>query len=638
MNTRLLAISVLAAAGALFLGLNILGNAALRGLRADLTEGSIYTLTSGSKRIAAGLDEPITLKLYFTPEQAAGNPFYKSYYTRVSELLREYAAASKGRIKLQLIDPKPFTEQQDAADQAGLMAAPTGQGADRLYFGLVGTNSTDRQEVIPWFDPAKEGFLEYDITRMIYLLSSPPKRAVGLLCASLPIEGMEQNPFAGRGTPPWQVVAQLKDYFDVRKITPDSGPIPEDVKVLIVVHPKGLTDKTLYAIDQFVMRGGRLLAFVDPWCEADLPPGVNAMQAMGLPRNSGLKKLFDAWGIEMTEERVAADRRFALQVTVGGQNRPEAVHYPVWMGVGKDGLNTGDSATGSLQQINLAAAGVLSKKQGAAVNFEPLISTTADSEMLDVKTIQVFPDAKKILAEFEPGGVRLTMAARVTGNLSSAFPAGDPAQPAPEGQAPESGHLAASKEPAHLVIVADADMLADRMWVQESRIGGLLLGYQKLADNGDFVIGIVDHLSGSSDLMSVRARGRSARPFDRVERIQKDAEQRFLAKQQELQRKLDDFSRQLTELMRQQAPGSAVILTPEQQAQIASLRKSQVETRKELRKVQSQLREDITRLGNQLKVANIAAMPVVVGLAAIGLAAFRGARRRSDRAKVTARS
>jgi ABC-type uncharacterized transport system involved in gliding motility auxiliary subunit len=639
MNTRIALLGGLIAAAVLFLGINILGNTAMRGVRADLTQGRIYTLTSGSRRIAAALDEPITLKLFFTPEQAAAQPMIKSYYTRVSEMLREYAAASGGKIKLRIIDPKPFSEEQDEADQNGLMGAPMGQGSDRLYFGLVGENSTDQKQVIPFFDPQKEEFLEYDVTRLIYLLSSPQKKAVGLLCASLPIEGMEQNPLMGRGMPPWQIVAQMKDYFDVRKITPDSGPIPDDVKVLMVVHPKNLSDKTQYAIDQFVMRGGRLLVFVDPYCEADTPPGVNPMQAMGIPKDSNLTKLFDAWGIEMAEGRVAADLENAIKAG-GGREGP--IDFPVWIGVKKEQLNRGDPVTGGLENAVFTWCGVLSKKQGAAVEFEPLITTSTKSETLDAKTVGSFPppDYRKIIAEFQPSGQKLTLAARITGTVSSAFPAGDPAQPPPaEGQAaPQAGHLAQSKEPANIIVVADCDFLSDRLWVREQRIGDMVLGYSKFSDNGDFVIGAIDHMSGSTDLMSVRARVRASRPFDRVESLRKDAERKYLAKQQELQQKLDNFSKQLTELLRQQAPGSAVMLTPEQQAQIATLRKSEIETRKELRKVQSQLRADIDRLGRKLEVVNIAAMPAAVGLAALGISALRVRRKRTDRARTTARS
>jgi ABC-type uncharacterized transport system involved in gliding motility auxiliary subunit len=631
MNKSFLSLGALAAAAVVFLGVNIAANKGLRGVRADLTENRLYTLSRGSRNIAAKLDEPVTVKLYFAQEQAGDDPRAKAYFTRVSEMLAEYADASKGKIKLQIVDPKPFSAEEDAATAAGLAAIPTGRGADKFYFGLVGENSVGKQEVIQLFDPSKEQFLEYDITRLIYQLSDPPKKAVALFATSLPMEGVEQNPMMGRGVPPWQIVSQMRSFFDVRKITKEEPVIAPDVKVLMLVHPKGLDDRALYNIDQFVLKGGRLIVFVDPWCIADLPPGINPMQAMGLPRNSDLKKLFDAWGIEMVPERFAADRTYAIRMQAGNQALPNVALLTL-----RDaGVNKDDAVTGTLQTVNVGVAGSLAKKSGSDVTFEPLLQTTADSMLVDVSKVQIQPDPRTLLAEFVKGDRPLTIAARVSGKLKTAFPQGDPTRPAPpEGQTlqPQDGHVAEATEPANVIVVADADMLTDQFWVQENRIGQMVLGYSQFADNGNFVIGAIDNMSGSSDLISVRARGKFSRPFDRVEAMRKDAEQKYLAKEQELQTKLRAAEAKLQELVTKQAPqGGTIVLTPEQQAEIDTVRKDMVATRKELRGVQNQLRADIESLGTRVKVVNIAAMPVLVGLGALALSAYRVSRRRADR-------
>jgi ABC-type uncharacterized transport system involved in gliding motility auxiliary subunit len=637
MNRRnILSIGALVFAGALFLAINIVGMT-LRGARVDLTENKLYTLSQGSRNIAASIDEPIRLTVYLSEKQANDVPPVKTYSRRVLEVLREYRNASGGRITIDVVDPLPFSDAEDEAVQAGVVGVQRGPGAERLYFGLVGRNSTDQQQIIPFFDPGKEQFLEYDLTRTIYLLSSPERKTVGLM-AALPVEGMPHNPMMTQQMPPWQFVSQLQQLFEVKSIEREITEIPDDVQVLLLVHPKSIQERTLYAIDQFVLRGGRLVVFVDPWCEADFPPGINPMQAMSLPRDSNLKPLFESWGLEMLEERAATDRKHAIRVTVGSQHRPEQVDYIAWIAFGRDNFNRSDAITGQMEQINMATAGILRPRSGATTKFEPLIQTSTESMALPVESVQLMADPKRLLAEFSPSGEQFTVAARLSGRVSTAFPGGNPYVSDPEHpEANRHPHLAQSAQDINVIVVADADMLHDRFWIQEERLGPILLGHRKIANNGDFVLGIVDNLTGSSDLISVRARGQFSRPFERVDRLKKDAEQRFLAKEQELQQKLAEAERNLQEVMRQQPQGGQIILTPEQQAQIDRFRAEMVATRRELRHVQHQLRSDIEQLGTRLKVINIGLMPITVGLAAIGLSFYRLQRRRQDRIRAGAR-
>ncbi len=640
MNKSLLSIAGLLIALVLFFAFNILSGALFRGARADLTEGRLYTLSEGSRNIARKLPEPIRLTMYFSEKIANDAPQFKPYATRVREMLTEYARSSAGKILFEVVNPEPFSDAEDRAVAAGLIGVPTGRGSDRFYFGLVGVNSTDRQQVIPFFDPGKEGFLEYDVTRLVYLLSDAPKKTVGVM-TWLPLEGTPFNPMGGRGVPPWQILEQMKELFNVKTVENSATAIPDDITVLMIVHPKGMSHQTQYAVDQFVMRGGRLLLFVDPLCEQDIPPGMNQFQAMQAPKNSDLKPLLDAWGVEVLEGKLAADRINALRVNVGQQNRPEAVGYVAWLGLGKEEVNSADPITGNLTNLIIPTAGIIQKKDGAACTVEPLIQTSADSMAIESSAVSFVPDPKSLLANFKAGDKPLTVAARVTGAFKTAFPDGPPAPadgtPSDEAKAAQ---LKESKPDAAILVVADCDLLGDRFWVQEQKLfGQVSLGYTKISDNGDFVIGCLDNLGGSSDLMSLRARGRSARPFDRVQEIQREAEKNYLTKEQDLQKRLREAEQKITELQQKRPDGQAsALLTPEQEAEIREVRKQMVATRKELREVQHQLRKDIEGLGARVKAANMAIMPGVVALAALGISSMRLARRKSDRMKAGART
>ncbi len=648
MNKGLMAIGAVLAGLVLFIALNMMLGMGLRSARVDLTDNKLYTLSAGSKNIAKKLEEPVKLTLYYSDKLANDLPGnITSYGRRVKEVLREYAQASKGKLTLQIVNPEPFSDVEDKAVQAGLAGVPAGRGGggsgdERFYFGLVGTNSTDRTETIAFFDPRREEFLEYDLTRMIYLLSEPKKKTVGVM-AWLPLDGGGRNPMQREAPRPWQIMTQMKDMFDVKTVANDVAEIPADISVLMVVHPKSPSDKVMYAIDQFVLRGGRALVFVDPLCEVDVPPGVNQMQAMQIPKKSDLKKLFDAWGIEMLDDKIAADRDAAIRINAGSQTRPEAVNHVLYLNLKDERISKADPITGQLDSINYAIGGVLEKKPGGATEVTPLLTTGKDSMTVAAANV-MFTDPKKLYADFVSTDKQLILAARVTGNVKSAFTGppenkpeppkppqpGEPEKPPAPG--PTRPYVAESSEPINVVVVADCDFLNDRLWVNDQlRQIGLV---SKWADNGDFVIGALDNLTGSSDLISVRARGKFTRPFDRVKQIQKDAEQRFLAKEQELQDKLRKTEQQINELQRQRSDksgNSAVLLTPEQQAEIEKFRKEQVATRKELRQVQHDLRSDIERLGTRLKFLNVGLMPLLVGLAAVGLSVWRVQRRRTDR-------
>ncbi|HMN41787.1 MAG TPA: Gldg family protein [Phycisphaerales bacterium] len=637
-NKGLISIGALGAALVIFFAVNIVAGRAFTNTRADLTDGKLYTLSPGSRAIAKSMGEPVHLTLYLSQKTSNDLPQIKSYAQRVQEMLREFARASDGKIILSVVDPEPFSENEDKAVAAGVGALPTGRGDERLYFGLVGTNSVDTTEVIPFFDPQKEEYLEYDLAKRLFNLSDSVSktRPVGLM-TWLPLEGSEGNPMmGGRGTPEWQIHRRLKESFDLRPIATNAKEIPADIKVLVIVHPKSMSEATQYAVDQFVMRGGHVVVFVDPNCEADVPPGMNQFQAMQVPKSSELPRLLGAWGVEMEPAKIAADTASAVPVNVGQGNRPEVVRYVAFLNLDKSRRSATDPVTGQLERLFLGTAGILKKKDGGTTDVQPLMTTSKEAMVLDASKVSVFPEPKKLLAEYVPGGKELWLAVRATGKAKSAFTGPPTETPTPEGDKSKKApgaFLAESAEPINVIVVADCDMLTDRFWINESRLGNLLLGYDEFTDNGSFVINAVDNLSGSSDLLSLRARGKFSRPFTRIEELRLDAQQKYQAKEQELQKKLADTERQINEMQqkRPDAKDTRVVLTPEQQKEIEKFRAQMVETRKELRNVKFNLDKDTRSLQNRLMALNIGLMPAVIAIFALGLAAYRTSRRAADR-------
>jgi ABC-type uncharacterized transport system involved in gliding motility auxiliary subunit len=641
-NKGLISIGALLAAVAIFFAVNIVAGKALTSARIDLTEGKLHTLSPGSKSIAASLQEPITLTLYLTPKTANDIAPVQAYTQRVKELLAEFARASGGKIRFSTVEPEPFSEAEDKAVAAGVSGMATGTGEDRLYFGLVGTNAVDRTEVIPFFSPQKEEFLEYDVAKLIAALSDKPRKTIGLM-SWLPIQGMEQNPMMqGRGgSPPWQIYTRLNETFDVKSVATNVKEIPSEIKTLVIIHPKSMSEATQYAVDQFVLRGGHAVVFVDPICDSDVPPGMNPMQAMQLPKASDLPKLFGAWGVEMEAGKIATDIGSAMTVAIGQQGRPESVPYVAWAQLTRDKktIAAADPITGQLERLILATPGVLKKKEGASTDVQPLLMTTAKAAEADASLVSFMPDPKKMLADYKPGDKPLWLAVRITGKVKSAFPDGppktDPSQPGDKNAAPATPlpHVAESVEPIGVVVVADCDMLADRFWIQESRLGNVLLGYNEISDNGAMAIGAVENLSGSSELMTLRARGKFSRPFTRIEELELAAEQQYRAKEEELQGKLRTAEQKINELQKQRpdAKDSRLLMTPEQQKEIDGFKATLVQTRKELRDVKFNLNKDTRSLQSRLMAINIGLMPAIIAVFAVGLAAYRASRRTADR-------
>lgn len=623
-SRRWLSRGTLLALALLFIGLVVLSGWALRGLRVDLTENHLYTMAPGTKQIVSELAEPVNLYFYWSAAKASQYPSLKTYGTQVQEFLQELAARSRGKLRLHVIDPEPFSEDEDRASELGVRGVPLGsQGTDRFYFGLAGTNSTDGHEAIPFFDPSREAFLEYDVAKLVHQLGRTSKPVVAWL-SSLPMSG-GMDPMTGEARDPWYVLAQAQQLFEVRELPPSISRIDDDVDVLTLVHPKHLPESTLFAIDQFVMRGGRVLLFVDPLAEQDAGGSdpSNPLAAMGADRSSNVGPLLAAWGVGFDPGHVIGDLSYGLSVSARAGEAP--VRHIGILGLDAAALDPEDIVTSGLSSINLATAGALSPLEGATTTFLPLMHSSKLAAPIPLERFAMLLDPATLMEGFEATGETYTFAARVSGPAKSAFPQGIPAGiTLPEGiQA-----LAASQQPLNLIVVADTDMLADYLWLREPPAAFFgSRAKQVWAHNGDFVWNALDNLAGSDALISVRGRASFSRPFERVEALRRDAEGRFRSKEQELEAQLSATEQKLIELEAQRGDEGAFMLTPEQEAEIARFEGEKLRIRKELRDVRLGLDQDIRRLGNELKILNIVVVPAIFALVALLVASWRRRRR-----------
>jgi ABC-type uncharacterized transport system involved in gliding motility auxiliary subunit len=605
----------------LFIGLTILFNYALRGWRLDLTQNRLYTLAPGTERILASIREPINLYFFYSEKTAGQIPQLKTYGTRVREFLEELAARSGGRLRLHVIDPQPFSEEEDRAAELGVRGTPVGATGSQLYFGLAGTNSTDGHAAIEFFDPAKEQFLEYDVVKLVYQLANPKKPVLAWL-SSLPM-GPGFDPQSGQMREPWMVYSEAQQLFDLRPLDRSATKIDPDVNVLVLVHPKDLPPALQFAIDQYALRGGHLLVFVDPIAQADTSgeDRRNPMAAMGADKSSHLKELLSAWGVEFDPAQVVADRGHALTVTMRQGERP--VEHLGVLGLGKDSFTADDVITAGLSNVNVATAGYLEPVKGTKVRFEPLLQSSEDAELLPVARFRMLFDPASLLDGFKPSGRRYTIAARVSGMVHTAFPSGPPAGVTlPAGQTT----LKESVNPLSLVVFADTDLLSDFLWVHEQNFFGQRIA-QAWASNGDLVENALDNLAGSTDLISVRGRASFTRPFERVDRLRRTAEARFRAKEQELEQQLRDTEDRLTALRSKGGKQAALIITPEQEREVEHFQTEKLRIRKELRAVRAGLDADIKGLGTELKILNIIVVPALFAAVALLVAAWRRSRR-----------
>jgi ABC-type uncharacterized transport system involved in gliding motility auxiliary subunit len=573
LNRRLYAAFALAIAVAVFFAVNIAANS-LTSARLDLTQNHQFTLSDGTRAVLAKLDRPLTLTFYYSRQTAAAYAPTAAYAGRVRDLLADYVRLSQGKIILKEVDPEPYTPEEDAAAAAGLTPAPT-QSGDVVYFGLAAAGGAAK-DAIAYFAPDREPYLEYDLSSLVWRLSHPRKPVLGVLTA-LPLAG---NPQTGQA--PNTMWTALSQNYQVQQIDPGFLALPAGLDLLVIAQPAGLNAAQQGVIDRFVRGGGRALVFADPMPEM--------LQG---PADTGLGPLLAGWGVNFDAAKVVLDRSLAQRVATSADPRTQSLAYPLWLHLTPDNFDARDPITANLQNLNLASVGALTAAKGAAP-LTALLTSSDQAALVPVVNVMAAGDPDHLMQLAAPGNHMQILAAR----------------------------LAA---PLHVVVIADSDVLDDKFWVHP---GNALVAPEPFSDNGGLVLNAVENLTGSGDLIALRTRANTDRPFTRVRAMQAEAEARFRETLQTLQTRLAVSQQQLQQLQ----PGNGGALTPQQQAAIARLRGQMADTRTQLRDVQHNLRADIDRLGAWLAFYNILAVPLLV----IGFAMVQGWMRRARRRRAAA--
>jgi ABC-type uncharacterized transport system involved in gliding motility auxiliary subunit len=607
------------------LAVNLIANAA-KG-RADLTADKLYTLSPGTKSILKKLDAPVEVRFYFSQSEPRVPSQVRTYANQVEDLLEEFREVSKGKIKIRKIDPKPDTDREEEAQADGMEPQPTGPlSPENYYFGLVVSLDPEKAP-IPHLDPGRERLLEYDLARAIGGVISTNKPVVGVM-TPLPMFGMPMNPMMMRmgqqGQRPWVFIQELKRDYQVKQVPMDVDKIDDDIQVLIVAHPKNITDKAQYAIDQFVLRGGRLLALLDAMCfiDRDQSQPNNPIAGMMPGGGSSLPKLLQTWGVAFENTKVVGDLSFTQPISFQRGQRPQPM--PTFLFINPEGINKQDALTSQLDNLLLAEAGAFSGTPATGLQQTVLLHTTKKSELVDGMTAQFNP--QQTMDNFKQSGTEYPLAIRLKGKFKTAFPAGQPAEEKSddkdkekkeEKKAPDNS-LKESKTESVVILVGDVDFLND-IFAFEPQM--LQLGIANPVNgNMAFWQNMIEQLSGDVNLVGTRSRGALRRPFTVVHKMQAEAEDQYRDKIRKLNEELQTAQTQLNEMQAKKEPGQKLILSPEQQAKIAEFQKKKRDTERELRDLRKNLRQDIDSMENTLKWTNIAGMPALVIVA--GLSVF----------------
>ncbi len=642
LDRRTLAWGGLALATLTLLSVNLFASASLRGYKADLTQDNLFTISDGTRKALKVIDEPIDVRVYFSKKLGDAAPNFAKSFERLRSLLDQYRDISGGKLRVSYIDPEPFSEAEDRAVASGLRGIRLNPEGEQGYFGLVASNTTDNDASIAFFAAERDRYIEYDVTKLIYGLANPKKKVIGLI-SSLPIDGgmmpmmqMAQRP---QQIPPQMIMEQIREVFEIKTIDRDAKEIPADIGVLMLVEPD-LSPALSYAIDQYVLGGGKVLAFTDP--NSEMAKMLGPMMAHLGQRSADFDKLLKAWGVVADPSKFAADITFARRVQFGGGRggQPVVTDYVAWLTLDKRALDERDVLSGGIEKLNLASAGVLTKAEGATTTLTPILQTSAEAMQIGTEKIAGSPDAVSLLRAYKPEKQRLTLAARLSGETKSAFPDGlpkpekkpeasdtkageakdeKPAETAVEPAQPAKPHVASGK--INVTIIADTDLLTDQFWVDVRDFLGQQIAVPN-AQNSAFVLAALENLSGSDALISLRGRGISDRPFEHVNMLRRDAERRFRDKEQSLTAKLKELTDQLSKLEKASDGAEAVLSDKDRQA-IDKFRGEMLTVRRELRDVKLALRQDIDRLDGWLKFLNIAAVPLLIGFGGIGWAMRR---------------
>ncbi len=624
-------------------GINLFASQMLRIYRADFTEERLFTISDVTRQVLRQVKEPITIRFYFSRALAERAPLYAEFGARVQALLHHYADLAGGRIRVEVIDPEPFSPEEDRAIAAGLQAIPLGDGRT-AYFGIVGENATDQQEVIPFLSAERASQLEYDLTRLVHKLVNPEKTVVGVI-TSLPMFG-GFDPRRGRRQD-WAVVLQMREFYDVRPIEPTARDIPGPVQALVIVSPVNLNEDLARAIDAFVLSGRPVIIFADPWNEAStrIPELIDASV---LQPDDTLAEMLHAWGIDLSYKKVVGDIELARRVIFRAGGREQVGSYLVWLELGRRTFARPDDPVFiNVSQILAGSVGALGKTKASQLEFTPLIRTTDKTMLMSTDTLAV-PNPVELLAAYVPSGKPAVVAARYTGPAPSAFAGneagGEATEEKTDGKKTDGKEAngkktdqAEGKDRPHarnghvnLLVVADSDLLADRFWAEIRRLGPGRTLILPAADNATFLLNALEQMTGGAALSGLRGRTLRQRPFEKVEEIRRQAEQQFRRRERELQQKLKEAEKRLAGITAR-VEGGKVVISEQDRELILKVRAEILELRRRLRDVQRALVRDIERLGFTLKVLNIAGVAVIVALIALGVALVRRARARAAR-------
>jgi ABC-type uncharacterized transport system involved in gliding motility auxiliary subunit len=622
----------------------------VRGAQADLTQDKIYTLSAGTRHILAQLNQPMTLKLYYSRTAAMKGPdairFFNSYYLYVRDLLEEYVKLSGGKLKLEVLDPRQYSDAEEEAVQAGVKRFALSE-EEVFFFGLVAQTALGKVKTIPFFEPERQEFVEYDISKLISTAVLRDKKKVGVL-SSLNLAGPEMSPYLlqmmrmqGREPPkPWTIITELRETYDIQTVPAETEAIPAELDFLMVVHPKDLPKKTLFAIDQFVMKGGRLMVFVDPFCVADQPRTQEPYEAAEPKKSSDLNALLRGWGVEMEPDEIAADRLLAIKASLG-PNEPPSPLLP-YMQLRDDCFNRKEIITAPLHDVRVLFAGVLQEVPTAGVKVTPLLTTTSTGNVWKPAAPWELasPNAEAIRRAVSDGTKPLMLACRITGKFRTNFPNGlqaeEKKEPAPEsGKAPENSKAKEEPKPktieavkeassdGMILVFSDVDMISDMVAYRET-----FFGSAQEADNAPLVFNALDFLAGSSDLIAIRSRGGFNRPFTVVDRIEREAEAATGDQVNAVNERIKEYQDQLAKLGASATGRNEKLIASEAVAQRNKVEQDIREARKELRRLNAGKRARIEALGMKIETHNLVWAPAAVLLIAIVLAVVRFVRAR----------
>lgn len=602
----------------LFFAVNIIATFAFKSYRADLTQARLYSLSQGSLDALKNIKEPLTVRFYMSSKLAQVSELHASYAVRVLELLEQYAAEGGGKVRLEVVDPEPFSKNEDEALALGMKGIPVGNSSEYVYMGLVIANSSDRKRIIALLDPTRERFLEYDITKYLTDLTRSKRPTVGIM-STFPIDGQGSPQLMyPKYLPRWAVMQQIRDIFDVRFISRQTLDIPPEIDVLMLVNPKKFTDETLYAIDQFLMRGGTMLVLIDPLSEVEIASGEAPYSV-----SPDMTRLFDAWGISFNPNVFVGDAGLARSSVKTIDGKTIQTKFPPWIAVDAKHMNPQDPVTGSLTEVNLSYAGHFTvKNQVDGLSVVPLLMSSQDSQVFPIKE-GLRADVADLARRLKPSGKNYALGVRIKGTPDSAF---DKAPTRNFLAQRTQAHIAKAVKPTNIVLIADSDFLADRYWTDSDDLMGTKQ-YYPFAGNGDLVVNALDNLSDSASLIDLRSKTEWRRPFVVLEELAQKSDKQYREQENKLFVDLAETQDRLKSLTENASEAGADLLNREDMEQIRTLQERVVELRKSLRAVQSVLNRDMVAMQTSLMILNIVLVPALLLIVALFVAWRRRNRR-----------